>query len=404
MGSEKAHGPIFSASRVESRQPAVNEMAGANETAADDLGALALFGSEAASSIEAPAVGGEQREQYVPVPSHDPVRTLRTRLAADSRSSGFHLVSSRAAALKVAVGDYASNVRSLLRSKFREYLVRHPKLPAQTGLVACIVVASVAVGHYVGRIDVVSIAEVPPQSSARAAVASEPLTGSPVAAPVPAAPVVQRQPADRQTDVRAQLPPALKTPAPNAQAPTSQAPKPLRSTVDVAASNSPSRRAENPGRRIGRETPRTERTGAADSIIAPPSSVPPAVPLVAASARPTAALSAPVSPVQPVTRNNADDESSAPIYSAQDVDVRPPQMLEANLPRPAVMNWPTVKNSMELVVTEDGTVQHVKWLTSRERMPDVMLLSRAKLWKFSPALRDGRPVRYRLVVTWEVNP
>jgi outer membrane biosynthesis protein TonB len=108
--------------------------------------------------------------------------------------------------------------------------------------------------------------------------------------------------------------------------------------------------------------------------------------------------------VQPVTRNNAADESSAPIYSAQDVDVRPPQMLEANLPRPAVMNWPTVKNSMELVVTEDGTVQHVKWLTSRERMPDVMLLSRAKLWKFSPALRDGRPVRYRLVVTWEVNP
>jgi hypothetical protein len=33
-----------------------------------------------------------------------------------------------------------------------------------------------------------------------------------------------------------------------------------------------------------------------------------------------------------------------------------------------------------------------------------MLLSRAKLWKFSPAIRDGRPVRYRLVVTWLVNP
>jgi len=59
---------------------------------------------------------------------------------------------------------------------------------------------------------------------------------------------------------------------------------------------------------------------------------------------------------------------------------------------------------MELLVTPGGSVERVKWLTTRERMPDVMLLSRAKLWKFSPALRDGQPVRYRLIVTWEVNP
>jgi outer membrane biosynthesis protein TonB len=79
-------------------------------------------------------------------------------------------------------------------------------------------------------------------------------------------------------------------------------------------------------------------------------------------------------------------------------------MLEADLPRPAVTNWPTIKNSMELIVAADGGIERVKWLSSRERMPDVMLLSRAKLWKFSPALRDGRAVRYRLIVTWEVNP
>lgn len=59
---------------------------------------------------------------------------------------------------------------------------------------------------------------------------------------------------------------------------------------------------------------------------------------------------------------------------------------------------------MEVVVMADGSVERVKWLTTRDRMPDVMLLSRAKLWKFSPAVRDGRPVRYRLIVTWEVNP
>ena len=412
MDSERTHGPagseiqrrgaIFSESRVETRQPAVNEIADANETGADDLGALALFGSEAASSIETPAVG---REQYVAGPSQDPVRSLRTRLAADSRSSSFHLVSSRAAALKVAVGDYASDVRSLLALRFHDYLVRHPKLPAQTGLIACIVLASVIVGHYVGSTDDVRIDEVQSQSSSRAAVASEPLTGGPpVATPIP--PPAVQQPIDRPTDVPAQLPPASKTPVPNAQAPNAPAPKSLRPTIGVNNSNSSSLRAENPRPpEIQRETRTTSRTDAADAVVAPPSSVSTAAPLaaVAPSARPTAALSAPASPVQPVTGNHVDYESAGPIYSAQDVDVRPPQMLEADLPRPAVMNWPTIKNSMELVVTEDGTVQRVKWLTYHERMPDVMLLSRAKLWKFSPALKDGHPVRYRLVVTWEVN-
>jgi hypothetical protein len=39
-----------------------------------------------------------------------------------------------------------------------------------------------------------------------------------------------------------------------------------------------------------------------------------------------------------------------------------------------------------------------------QRMPDTFVLSRAKVWKFTPAMKDGRPVRYRLLLTWEVNP
>jgi len=392
MGSEKTHGPAGSEiqrrGRIISDSP---EIADANETGANDLGALALFGSEAASTIETPVVG---REPHVPGPSQDPVRNLRTRLAADSRSGGFRSVLTRPATLKLAVGNYASTVRSLLASRLREHLVRHPKLPGQAGLIACILVAAVIVGHYVGRIDVVRIAPVPSQSSSPSRVSPEPLTGAPpVIATATPPPAVQRRPADRPTGVRnAQLPPA----------PKAQAPTPQRSTVDIDRSNSGSRRAENRRpREIARETSAPLQRGAADTRVAPPSSVSAAALPVAASARPTAA---PASPAPPVTGNNADYESSAPIYSAQDIDVRPPQMLEAELPRPAVMNWPTIKNSMELFVTANGSVERVKWLTSRERMPDVMLLSRAKLWKFSPALRDGHPVRYRLIVTWEVNP
>jgi outer membrane biosynthesis protein TonB len=59
---------------------------------------------------------------------------------------------------------------------------------------------------------------------------------------------------------------------------------------------------------------------------------------------------------------------------------------------------------MELIIAENGSVERVKLLTAAQRMPDIMLLSRAKLWRFAPAVKDGHPVRYRLVMTWEVNP
>jgi hypothetical protein len=37
-------------------------------------------------------------------------------------------------------------------------------------------------------------------------------------------------------------------------------------------------------------------------------------------------------------------------------------------------------------------------------MADMMLLSGAKLWRFSPAVKDGKPVRYRTTLSWTVFP
>ena len=92
------------------------------------------------------------------------------------------------------------------------------------------------------------------------------------------------------------------------------------------------------------------------------------------------------------------------VYSDKDRDVRPPQMMLSELPRPAFAAWTTRTNAMEVVVSENGSVEHVRLLSPPQRMPDMMLLSRAKLWKFQPAVKDGRPVRYRVVLTWRVNP
>jgi hypothetical protein len=92
------------------------------------------------------------------------------------------------------------------------------------------------------------------------------------------------------------------------------------------------------------------------------------------------------------------------IYSEADRDVRPPAVLSSELPHPTFSEWTTRTNVMELIVSETGAVERARLLEAPQRMPDMMLLSRAKLWKFGPAMKDGHPVRYRLVVKWEVNP
>ena len=91
------------------------------------------------------------------------------------------------------------------------------------------------------------------------------------------------------------------------------------------------------------------------------------------------------------------------IYSAADRDVIPPQT-EEKLPGPTISSWNTRTNAMEVIVSQTGAVERVRLVTPPQRMPDMFALSRAKVWMFRPAMKDGRPVRYRLLLTWEVNP
>jgi hypothetical protein len=95
------------------------------------------------------------------------------------------------------------------------------------------------------------------------------------------------------------------------------------------------------------------------------------------------------------------------IYSSADVDVEPPVMMYPSLP-PAMFVARNadvvVVNRMELVIAADGSVERVRLVNGPTRMPDMMLLSGAKLWKFTPAVKDGVPVRYRTTVTWTGFP
>lgn len=93
------------------------------------------------------------------------------------------------------------------------------------------------------------------------------------------------------------------------------------------------------------------------------------------------------------------------IYSSAWPDVQPPVMFSPKLPPVAPIDLlQPGTNTMELLIDETGAVQQAR-LTSRPvRMSDMIMLSPAKTWKFHPALKDGRPVKYRLTLSWVVAP
>jgi hypothetical protein len=119
-----------------------------------------------------------------------------------------------------------------------------------------------------------------------------------------------------------------------------------------------------------------------------------------------AAAQSPARPIEtvPAPEPPTAMSSDLTIYSDEDRSVQPPTMLSPELPRPTFEGWATESNAIELIIAENGTVERVRFLTPLQRMPDMMILSRAKVWKFEPAEKDGRPVRYRLVLKWDVNP
>lgn len=89
------------------------------------------------------------------------------------------------------------------------------------------------------------------------------------------------------------------------------------------------------------------------------------------------------------------DES---IYTAADVEVSRPNIRPAQIP----WQWPrnvSRTEMLEVVISQRGEVERIKLLSAPRRMVDVMALSAAKMWTFEPALKDGAPVRYRLVLT-----
>jgi hypothetical protein len=99
------------------------------------------------------------------------------------------------------------------------------------------------------------------------------------------------------------------------------------------------------------------------------------------------------------------EPAGMPIYSASDRDVTPPLATYPRVPAPPAGVRAEALSTLELLVDETGQVESVR-LRGRpaylgEALQATVNLSAAKTWRFAPAVKDGRPVKYRkLVQVW----
>ncbi len=120
-----------------------------------------------------------------------------------------------------------------------------------------------------------------------------------------------------------------------------------------------------------------------------------------ASTRPAAADS-PVDDVDVVAVSGGLDGLA--VYTARNSEVEPPTVIYPQRLVPVLGTRQPDRPAIEIVVNESGTVDSVKaYIPPRTLGESVVVttsLSAAKAWRFHPALRDGRPVKYRLLVTF----
>jgi hypothetical protein len=94
------------------------------------------------------------------------------------------------------------------------------------------------------------------------------------------------------------------------------------------------------------------------------------------------------------------------VYSSEDRDVLPPVAIVQRVPKyPANVTRP-MSGVVQFIVDENGAVQTPTMPVSIDMSYDGMVMSAAKKWQYTPAMLEGKPVKYikRLSISVSVTP
>jgi hypothetical protein len=147
---------------------------------------------------------------------------------------------------------------------------------------------------------------------------------------------------------------------------------------------------------------RHRRRSVARSENRPTASMLPAVALpVVTAARTEAPLELTVEDVPPevVAERSPDAVVKPSIYSRANREVEPPVIMRPQIrSEPPARPRETQPAVLVLDIDEQGAVGQVRLrgVSAEERYHAGMMVAAAKAWRFRPALKDGKPVRYRL--------
>jgi hypothetical protein len=88
------------------------------------------------------------------------------------------------------------------------------------------------------------------------------------------------------------------------------------------------------------------------------------------------------------------------VYGLSDSDVTPPQPLSRQFPEGVPAGIPPQRvGTLELIVGRGGDVEFVKLHTPLNRYHERMIVSAVKAWRYLPAVKAGKPVRFRLTIS-----
>ena len=122
----------------------------------------------------------------------------------------------------------------------------------------------------------------------------------------------------------------------------------------------------------------------------------------AASENATAPIEAGPDPVPAALVTVAPEDDS--VYSNDATDIVAPRLVSLGFNSPPVKGFAVRTSKLELIISKSGTVERARVSSSSENWEDAMLLSRAKMFQFVPALRNGAPVRFRYVMEVAAAP
>ena len=133
-------------------------------------------------------------------------------------------------------------------------------------------------------------------------------------------------------------------------------------------------------------------TAPADSANEPPGATASDAALIEASSDPV-----PAALVTVLT----EDES---VYSSDATDIVAPRLVSLGFPNRPLKGFQVRTSRLELIISKSGSVERARVSSTSGNWEDAMLLSRAKMFQFVPALRNGSPVRFRYVMDVAAAP